>query len=110
MATEAALACSKDREALPRTADAGLKERHADELDRIFCAQEAGAASSPPGSSPAPTSEAASAPCGTLQGPCLRADTSLHYLWSWDWIAEFTQRGGKLRLFNLIEQYTSQCH
>ena len=28
----------------------------------------------------------------------------------WDCIAEFTQRGGKLRLFNLIDEYTRECH
>ena len=36
--------------------------------------------------------------------------THRNHLCCWDWIAEFIQRGGKLRLFNLIEQYTSQSH
>ena len=33
-----------------------------------------------------------------------------NHVWCWDFIADFTQRGGKLRVFNLIDEYTRECH
>ena len=33
-----------------------------------------------------------------------------NHVWCWDFIADFTERGGKLRVFNLIDEYTRECH
>lgn len=33
-----------------------------------------------------------------------------NHVWSWDFVSDFTQRGGKLRIFNLIDEYTRECH
>ena len=56
-------------------------------------------------------SKAASAPSGALQGPCARGRTSRNQVCCWDFIAEFTQRGGKLPVFNLmIDESTGECH
>lgn len=31
-------------------------------------------------------------------------------VWAWDFVSDHTQRGGKLRVFNLIDEYTRHCH
>ena len=36
--------------------------------------------------------------------------TRRNHVWCWDFIADFTERGGKLRVFNLIDEYTRECH
>jgi transposase InsO family protein len=36
--------------------------------------------------------------------------THRNHVWCWDFVADFTQRGGKLRVFNLIDEYTRECH
>ena len=33
-----------------------------------------------------------------------------NHVWCWDFIADFTERGGKLRVFNLIDENTRECH
>jgi transposase InsO family protein len=33
-----------------------------------------------------------------------------NHVWAWDFVADYTQRGGKLRAFNLIDEYTRECH
>lgn len=33
-----------------------------------------------------------------------------NHVWAWDFICDYTQRGGKLRVFNLIDEYTRECH
>ncbi len=33
-----------------------------------------------------------------------------NHVWSWDFVSDYTQRGGKLRVFNLIDEYTRECH
>ena len=33
-----------------------------------------------------------------------------NHVWCWDFINDYTQRGGKLRVFNLIDEYTRECH
>ena len=33
-----------------------------------------------------------------------------NHVWAWDFISDYTQRGGKLRAFNLIDEYTRECH
>jgi putative transposase len=33
-----------------------------------------------------------------------------NHVWAWDFVSDYTQRGGKLRAFNLIDEYTRQCH
>jgi len=33
-----------------------------------------------------------------------------NHVWSWDFMSDYTQRGGKLRVFNLIDEYTRECH
>jgi transposase InsO family protein len=36
--------------------------------------------------------------------------THRNHVWCWDFMSDYTQRGGKLRVFNLIDEYTRQCH
>lgn len=36
--------------------------------------------------------------------------THRNHVWSWDFVSDYTQRGGKLRVFNLIDEYTRECH
>jgi transposase InsO family protein len=31
-------------------------------------------------------------------------------VWAWDFVSDYTERGGRLRTFNLIDEYTRQCH
>ena len=31
-------------------------------------------------------------------------------VWAWDFVSDYTQRGGSLRTFNLIDEYTRECH
>ncbi|PTY00726.1 IS3 family transposase [Spartobacteria bacterium LR76] len=33
-----------------------------------------------------------------------------NHVWCWDFMSDYTQRGGKLRVFNLIDEYTRECH
>jgi len=33
-----------------------------------------------------------------------------NHVWAWDFVADYTQRGGKLRVFTLIDEYTRECH
>lgn len=33
-----------------------------------------------------------------------------NHVWSWDFVSDYTQRGGKLRVFNLIDEFTRECH
>jgi transposase InsO family protein len=33
-----------------------------------------------------------------------------NHVWAWDFVSDYTQRGGKLRAFNLIDEYTRECH
>jgi transposase InsO family protein len=33
-----------------------------------------------------------------------------NHVWAWDFVSDYTQRGGKLRTFNLIDEFTRQCH
>lgn len=33
-----------------------------------------------------------------------------NHVWAWDFVADYTQRGGKLRTFNLIDEFTRECH
>tara|TARA_B110000438_G_scaffold223572_1_gene217188 strand:- start:747 stop:1169 length:423 start_codon:yes stop_codon:yes gene_type:complete len=32
------------------------------------------------------------------------------HAWAWDFVSDFTERGGKLRVFNLIDEFTKECH
>lgn len=36
--------------------------------------------------------------------------THRNHVWSWDFVSDYTQRGGALRIFNLIDEYTRECH
>lgn len=36
--------------------------------------------------------------------------THRNHVWAWDFVSDYTQRGGKLRCFNLIDEYTRECH
>lgn len=31
-------------------------------------------------------------------------------VWAWDFVSDYTERGGRLRTFNLIDEYTRECH
>ncbi len=33
-----------------------------------------------------------------------------NHVWAWDFVSDYTERGGKLRTFNLIDEYTRECH
>lgn len=33
-----------------------------------------------------------------------------NHVWAWDFVSDYTQRGGKLRVLTLIDEYTRQCH
>ena len=33
-----------------------------------------------------------------------------NHVWVWDFVADYTQRGGKLRVLMLIDEYTRECH
>jgi putative transposase len=33
-----------------------------------------------------------------------------NHVWAWDFVSDYTQRGGKLRTFNLIDEFTRECH
>jgi len=33
-----------------------------------------------------------------------------NHVWAWDFVSDYTVRGGKLRIFNLIDEYTKECH
>lgn len=33
-----------------------------------------------------------------------------NHVWAWDFVADYTQRGGKLRVLTLIDEYTRECH
>lgn len=33
-----------------------------------------------------------------------------NHVWAWDFVSDYTQRGGKLRTFNLIDEYIRECH
>jgi len=34
----------------------------------------------------------------------------INHVWAWDFVSDYTQRGGKLRAFNLIDEFTRECH
>ena len=36
--------------------------------------------------------------------------THRNHVWAWDFVSDYTQRGGKLRCFNLIDEFTRECH
>jgi transposase InsO family protein len=33
-----------------------------------------------------------------------------NHVWAWDFVSDYTERGGRLRTFNLIDVYTRECH
>jgi len=33
-----------------------------------------------------------------------------NHVWAWDFVSDYTERGGRLRAFNLIDEYTGECH
>jgi putative transposase len=33
-----------------------------------------------------------------------------NHVWAWDFVSDYTQRGGALRTFNLVDEYTRECH
>lgn len=39
-----------------------------------------------------------------------QAATHRNHVWAWDFVSDYTQRGGKLRCFNLIDEHTRECH
>ena len=46
---------------------------------------------------------------GVSTGLPQRAEHRNH-VWAWDFVSDYTERGGKLRTFNLIDEYTRECH
>lgn len=47
--------------------------------------------------------------CGPSQDVAMRAEFPNH-VWSYDFTEDRTERGGKLRTFNVVDEYTRQCH
>jgi transposase InsO family protein len=33
-----------------------------------------------------------------------------NHVWAWDFVSDYTERGGRLRAFNLIDEYARECH
>lgn len=33
-----------------------------------------------------------------------------NHVWGWDFVSDYTQRGGSLRLLNIVDEYTRECH
>lgn len=33
-----------------------------------------------------------------------------NHVWAWDFVSDHTVRGGKLRVFNMIDEFTKECH
>ena len=33
-----------------------------------------------------------------------------NHVWAWDFVSDYTQRGGKLRVFSIIDEFTRECH
>ena len=33
-----------------------------------------------------------------------------NHVWAWDFVSDYTQLGGRLRAFNLIDEFTRECH
>jgi len=33
-----------------------------------------------------------------------------NHVWAWDFVSDYTERGGRLRAFNLIDECTRECH
>ncbi|MEM1060423.1 MAG: DDE-type integrase/transposase/recombinase [Verrucomicrobiota bacterium] len=46
---------------------------------------------------------------GLSTGLRQRADHPNH-VWCWDFVSDYTQRGGAMRLLNIVDEYTRQCH
>ena len=36
--------------------------------------------------------------------------THRNHVWSWDFVSDWTERGGAIRIFNLIDEFTRECH
>jgi transposase InsO family protein len=36
--------------------------------------------------------------------------THRNHVWAWDFVSDYTERGGAVRTFNLIDEYTRECH
>lgn len=36
--------------------------------------------------------------------------THKNHVWSWDFMYDYTQRGGAIKVFNVIDEYTRECH
>jgi len=36
--------------------------------------------------------------------------THRNHVWSWDFVSDWTERGGAIRIFNLIDEHTRECH
>ena len=44
-----------------------------------------------------------------LDGVADQSDASEH-VWTWDFIADATVRGGALRMLTILDEYTRECH
>ena len=55
-----------------------------------------------------PATKASSTPPGRSTGLPQQAGHKNH-VWAWDFVSDYTERGGKLRTFNLIDEYTREC-
>lgn len=47
---------------------------------------------------------------GASTGKPPQKATHRNHVWAWDFVSDYTQRGGKVRVFNLIDEYTRECH
>ena len=39
-----------------------------------------------------------------------RCQTHRNHVWTWDFIADATVRGGTLKLLTILDEYTPECH
>jgi len=46
---------------------------------------------------------------GVSTGLPTKADHRGH-VWTWDFIADFTQRGGSVKILTILDEYTKECH
>ena len=47
---------------------------------------------------------------GLFPRACRRKRLTANHVWAWDFVSDYTQRGGRLRAFNLIDEFTQECH
>ena len=47
---------------------------------------------------------------GALYRASPKGKALCNHVWAWDFVSDHTVRGGKLRVFNMIDEFTKECH